>query len=100
MPYELPEIVKDLHELAEFDWESFLKNECLGRSRHCRSRSWPVRLRIEYSNRVPGEPMGRKNRGGGGVAALDSIGLTFSGDGTIADIVPGRLATRRASGQA
>ena len=24
VPYELPEILKDLHELADFDWESFL----------------------------------------------------------------------------
>jgi predicted metalloprotease with PDZ domain len=99
LPYELPEIVKDLHELADFDWASFLAKrvsepldalplEVVGRCGY----------RIEYSNRAPGEQMGRQNRGAGGVVAQDSIGLTFSGDGTVIDIVPGMAGDKAGFG--
>ncbi len=91
LPYDLPEIVATLHELADFDWQSFLAKrvsqpldalplEVLARCGY----------RMEYSQRAPAEPMSRQNRGGAGaVSAQDSIGLTFSGDGTVTDIVPG-----------
>jgi len=103
VPYELPEIVKILSELADFDWEPFLEKrvsqpletlplDVVGRCGY----------RIQYSNRPPGEQMGRQSRGGGfaggGVAAQDSIGLTFSGDGTIIDLVRGMPGDRAGFG--
>jgi len=103
VPYELPEIVKILGELADFDWEPFLEKrvsqplealplDVVGRCGY----------RIQYSSRPPGEQIGRQNRGGGfaggGVAAQDSIGLTFSSDGTIVDIVRGMAGDRAGFG--
>jgi len=99
LPYELPEIVNTLHDLADFDWQSFLEKrvsrpldalplEVVGRCGY----------RIEYTNRAPGEQVSRQNRGAGGVAAQDSIGLTFSGDGTVTDIVPGMAGDKAGFG--
>ena len=94
-PTSCAEIVKDLQELADFDWESFLLKrvaqpldelplEVVGRCGY----------KIQYSTRAPGEQMSRQNRGGGGVSARDSIGLSFDGDGTITEIVAGGIGDR------
>jgi predicted metalloprotease with PDZ domain len=100
LPYELPEIVKDLSELADFDWQPFLEKRV---SQPLDALPLEVvsrcGYRIEYSNRAPSEPMGRRNRSGtSGVTALDSIGLAFSSDGTVSDIVPGMTGDKAGFG--
>ena len=80
VPYELAEIVKDLQELAEFEWESFLLKRVaqpldelpLEVVSRC---GYKVQYTSASSRRAdePAEP------GGGGVSALDSIGLSFGG---------------------
>jgi predicted metalloprotease with PDZ domain len=93
VPYELPEIVKDLRELADFDWESFLEKrvskpqdslplEVVGRCGY----------RLKYANEPPGgAPISRRR---GGVSARDSLGLSFSAEGRIEDVVPGMVGDR------
>lgn len=93
VPYELPEIVKDLHELADFDWETFLDRrvsrpqealplEVVGRCGY----------RLKYATEPPsGSPISRRR---GGVSARDSLGLTFSAEGRIEDVVPGMVGDR------
>ena len=88
VPYELPEIVSSLRELADFDWESFfakrvsqpqdaLPLEVVGRCGY----------RVKYATEPPsGAPISRR---GGGVSARDSLGLSFSPGGQIVDVVPG-----------
>ena len=95
VPYELPEIVKDLQELADFDWEAFLKKRVAQPLEEL-----PLEVvsrcgyKIQYSSRIPGEQMSRQTRGSGGVSAQDSIGLSFEGDGTVTEIIPGGLGDR------
>ena len=95
IPYELPEIVKDLQELADFEWEAFLLKRVAQPLEQL-----PLEVvsrcgyKIQYSSRVPEEQMGRQNRGGGAVSAQDSIGLSFGGDGTITEIVAGGIGDR------
>lgn len=94
VPFELAEIVKDLQELTDFDWESFLLKrvaqpldelplEVVSRCGY----------KVQYTTRTPGEQMSRQNRGPGGVSALDSIGMSFSADGTVTEITAGGLGT-------
>ena len=87
--------MKDLHELADFDWESFLAKrvsqpqdalplEVVGRCGY----------RIRVCDRAPREQISRQNRGGGGgVSARDSLGLTFSGEGRSSMSSPAWSAT-------
>ncbi len=93
VPYELPEIVSDLRELADFDWESFLALrvskpqdalplEVVGRCGY----------RLKYATEPPaGSPISRRR---GGVTARDSLGLSFSPEGRIDDVVPGMAGDR------
>ena len=88
VPYELPEIVKDLHELADFDWESFLDRRVSKPQ-----ESLPLDVvgrcgyRLKYATEPPaGSPISRRR---GGVSARDSLGLSFSAEGRIEDVVPG-----------
>jgi predicted metalloprotease with PDZ domain len=93
VPYELPEILSDLHELTDFDWESFfarrvsqpqeaLPLEVLGRCGY----------RLQYATEPPaGSSISRRR---GGVSARDSLGITFSPEGRIDDVVPGMAGDR------
>ncbi len=56
VPYELPEIVKDLHELADFDWESFLDRRV---SQPQESLPLEVVGRCGYRLKYATEPPGR-----------------------------------------
>jgi predicted metalloprotease with PDZ domain len=91
VPYELPEIINTLRELADFDWQSFLENRVSGPL-----DALPLDVvgrcgyRIEYTEIPPREQVSRHDRDEGGVAAQDSIGLAFASDGTVTDVVPGR----------
>jgi predicted metalloprotease with PDZ domain len=96
VPYELPEIVHILHELADFDWEPFLKKRVsqplealpLDVVRRCGYRA-------QYTTRPPEEQMTRQNRGvSSGAAMQDSIGLSFTDEGTITEVVPGMIGDR------
>ncbi len=95
VPYELPDIVKDLEELTDFEWESFLLKRV---AQPLDELPLEVVIRcgykVQYSTRVPGEQMSRQNRGAGGVSALDSIGLSFEGDGTITEIMAGGIGDK------
>ena len=93
VPYELPEIVKDLHELADFDWESFLDRRVSQPQ-----ESLPLEVvgrcgyRLKYATEPPGgSPISRRR---GGVSARDSLGLSFSPEGQIDDVVPGMVGDR------
>jgi predicted metalloprotease with PDZ domain len=92
VPYELPEIVQDLRELADFDWEQFLTQrvtqpqdalplDVVGRCGY----------RINYATR-PSSHAANQERGS--ISARDSIGLIFSGDGSITHVIPGMIGDR------
>ena len=93
VPYDLPEIVKDLKELADFDWESFL-NRRVSQPQE----SLPLEVvgrcgyRLKYATDPPGgSPILRRR---GGISARDSLGLSFSPEGQISDVVPGMIGDR------
>ncbi len=95
-PYELSDVVKVLHGLADFDWDTFflhratqpldaLPTEVVGRCGY----------RLEYSTHPPNAASRIVRSGGaGGVSARDSIGLSFDGEGKVVDIVPGMVGDR------
>jgi predicted metalloprotease with PDZ domain len=93
VPYELPEVVSNLRDLAEFDWESFL-SERASQPQQALPLDVVARCgyRIEYAKEPPaGSPISRER---GGVSARDSIGLSFGTDGRISDVVPGMAGDR------
>jgi predicted metalloprotease with PDZ domain len=92
VPYELPEIVEDLRELADFDWEQFLTKrvtqpqealplDVVGRCGY----------RINYATH-PSTHASNQERGA--ISARDSIGLIFSGDGSITNVIPCMIGDR------
>jgi len=92
VPYELPEIVKDLRELADFDWEQFLTQrvtqpqealplDVVGRCGY----------RLQYATQ-PSTYLTYQDRDS--ITARDSLGLTFSGDGSIIIVIPGMIGDR------
>jgi predicted metalloprotease with PDZ domain len=95
VPYELAEIVKDLREIADFEWESFLLKRVAQPLDEL-----PVEVvnrcgyKVEYSTQVPAEQVSRQNRDPEAVSAIDSIGLSFGGDGTITEIFAGGVGDR------
>jgi predicted metalloprotease with PDZ domain len=93
VPYELPEIVETLHELADFDWERFLQRR-VAETQDTLPLDVVGRLgyRLRYASLPPGgSPISRARED---IAALDSLGLSFSGDGTIQNVVPGMSGDR------
>jgi predicted metalloprotease with PDZ domain len=96
VPYELTELIQTLRDLADFDWEQFFQKRV---SQPLESLPLDIVKRcgyqVRYTSRVPGEQMTRQNRGfGSEVAVQDSIGLSFSADGTVNEVVPGKVADR------
>jgi predicted metalloprotease with PDZ domain len=92
VPYDLPEIVKDLRELADFDWEQFLTArvtqpqealplDVVGRCGY----------RLQYATQ-PSAYLTHHERGS--ITARDSLGLIFSGDGSILNVIPGMIGDR------
>jgi predicted metalloprotease with PDZ domain len=92
VPYDLPEIVKHLKDTADHDWEPFLMHrvdrpldalplELVGR----------IGYRLQYAARPSAHDQAR---GRGAISAQHSLGLTFRGDGQIADVVPGMVGDR------
>jgi predicted metalloprotease with PDZ domain len=94
VPYELPEIVTILHELADFDWESFLaKRVAQPQDVLCLDVVARCGYRVGYASQ-PGDSGISRSRGGA-ISALDSLGLGFGDDGQVLDVVP-RMAGDRA----
>jgi predicted metalloprotease with PDZ domain len=87
VPYDLGEIVGLLKATADFDWERFL-TERISRPLDALPLDLVGRIgyRLEYATSPPDHTADRAR---GGIAAQHSLGLTFSGDGQIIDIVPG-----------
>ena len=84
-----------LRELADFDWDTFfleratqpldaLPLEVVGRCGY----------RLGYATHPPGTASGISRRGGGGVSARDSLGLSFDGEGRVVNVVPGMIGDR------
>ena len=98
MPYDLPEVVRVLNETAEYDWASLL-HERVGRPLDSLPLDVVDRIgyRIEYGSRPQGQPV--RGRTSAGLSAQHSLGLSFSFDGHITNVVPGmpgdRLGWRR-----
>jgi len=93
VPYELPEVVSDLRELADFDWESFFK-ERVSRPQEAMPLQFVGRCgyRLQYATEpTGGSPISRER---GAISARDSLGLSFSADGRIGDVVPGMAGDR------
>jgi predicted metalloprotease with PDZ domain len=93
VPYELPEIVKTLGDLAEFEWEAFLESR-VAQTQDTLPLDVVGRLgyRLRYATRPPaGSPISRARED---TSALDSLGLSFRSDGTIDDVVPGTPGDR------
>jgi predicted metalloprotease with PDZ domain len=91
VPYELPEIIKILKDLAGYDWEPFL-----ARRVSSAMETLPLDLvgrcgyRLQYANKPSAyvEDLQDSKKGSGFITARDSLGLTFSRDGRITNIVP------------
>jgi predicted metalloprotease with PDZ domain len=93
VPYELPEIVKTLRDLAEFEWEPFLESR-VAQTQDTLPLDVVGRLgyRLRYATQPPGgSPISRAHAD---TSALDSLGLSFRSDGTIEDVVPGTTGDR------
>jgi predicted metalloprotease with PDZ domain len=91
VPYDLPEIVQDLKELADYDWDTFF-------ARHVAAAQEGLPLdvvercgyRLQYTTKPPAYLDFLQQREGATlVSARDSLGLTFQSDGRIADVAPG-----------
>ncbi len=91
VPYELPEILSILRELADFDWETFLTRRVMQPQDALRldvvSRCG-YRVKYTAAPAGPGPAAGGWQSRGGSFSALDSLGLSFSDDGQVLDVVP------------
>ncbi len=87
VPYDLSEIVQLLRATADFDWERFLTERI---SRPLDALPLDLVGRVGYRLQYAPSPSNQDgDRARGGISAQHSLGLTFSGDGRIIDIVPG-----------
>jgi predicted metalloprotease with PDZ domain len=92
VPYDVPEIVKLLEETAEWDWNAFLSRRV---SQPLDSLPLDVVGRIGYRIQYGPKPQElQSGRGRPGLSAQHSLGLTFSLDGHITDVVPGMPGDR------
>ncbi len=97
-PYELADVVKALNDVCPNDWEAYLKQRT-----EMPLDALPLEVvercgyRIRYSKRAPGAS-GRITRGGGGASARDSLGLSFDGEGKVADVIPGMIGDKAGLG--
>jgi predicted metalloprotease with PDZ domain len=95
VPYDMAEVVGHLKATADHDWGAFLTQrvsrpldalplDLLGR----------IGYRLQYGPKPHAHEPDRDRGRGGGISARHSLGLTFSGDGRIADVVPGMAGDR------
>jgi predicted metalloprotease with PDZ domain len=91
VPYDLPEIVQDLKQLADYDWDVFFARRVTAAQ-----EGLPLDVvercgyRLQYTTKIPAFLDYLQQRDGGALlSARDSLGLTFHSDGRIADVAPG-----------
>lgn len=92
VPYDQADVVKILHELADFDWESLIKSRIL-EPQDALPLDVATRCgyKVQYATK-PSPYQARQDRDG--VSAGDSLGLAFSGVGNITNVVPGMVGDR------
>ncbi len=89
VPYELADVIKILKELADYDWEKFIRErvdqpmEALGLEFVGRAG-----YRLQYATK-PSELVTDRERDGKFVSANDSLGLSFTEEGKVTSVVPG-----------
>src|SRR5258708_8796900 len=95
VPYDRAEIIQTLKELADYDWESFLRERV-----DVPQTALPLTVvercgyRLQYATR-PSEIFKEQEQNDKVVAAArDSLGLAFGEDGTARDVVPGMAADK------
>jgi predicted metalloprotease with PDZ domain len=92
VPYELPEVEQTLRELTDFDWEGFFARRT---ARPHESLPLDVVARCGYRLGYATEPSAYLLYSEHGtITARDSLGLSFSGDGRILDVVPGMIGDK------
>ena len=92
VPFDLPEIIRELNQTAPYDWESFVSERV---SRPIDALPLDLVGRIGYRLQYGPKPSAPEpGRGRGGIAAQHSLGLFFSVDGHIIDVVPGMPGDR------
>ncbi len=90
VPYEFPEIVRILKELADYDWEQFLSRRV-----SAPLETLPLDLvgrcgyRLQYAAKPSAYLDYLQQHEPGFISARDSLGLTFSSEGKISSVVPG-----------
>lgn len=96
VPYDLPEIIGILRELADFDWADFLaKRVVQPQEALCLDVVSRLGYRVKYSAQPPGFAASRSSRGArASLSALNSIGLSFGDDGQIVDVIPGKVGDK------
>ncbi len=92
VPYELPDVVRTLRELTDFDWEGFFARRT---ARPLETMPMDVVGRCGYRLGYASEPSAYLVYSEHGtITARDSLGLSFSADGRILDVVPGMIGDR------
>lgn len=88
-PYELGEVIATLREIAPFDWEELIQERIFEASEDLALDFISLLgYRLEYSNE-PSEYVEARQKYRKYMSALDSLGLEFSEEGKITEIVPG-----------
>lgn len=90
VPYDMPEIVQDLKQLATYDWDAFFARRVAATQ-----EDLPLDVvgrcgyRLGYTTKTPAFLDSLQQRNGSPLlSARDSLGLTFHSDGRIADVAP------------
>ena len=95
VPYELSEVIADLKELADVDWDKFFADRTAKTEESLNLDFFPKTLgyRLQY-DATPSARAKEREAESKGVSATDSIGLSASDDGRISSIVPGLPADK------
>jgi predicted metalloprotease with PDZ domain len=92
VPYELPEVVRTLRELVDFDWEDFFARRA---ARPLEAMPLDVVGRCGYRLGYASEPSAYLIYSEhGSITARDSLGLNFSAEGRILNVVPGMIGDK------
>jgi predicted metalloprotease with PDZ domain len=97
VPYELSEVITDLKEVADVDWNSFV-NDRTTKTRDSLNLdflSQTLGYRLQYDAQ-PSEILKQREAERKQVAVIDSLGLSASEDGKIGSVIPGLPADKAA----
>ncbi len=95
VPYELPEIVQDLKQLVDYDWDNYFARRVTATQ-----EGLPLDVvgrcgyRLQYTTKCPAFLDYLQRDGGALLSARESLGLTCQSDGRIADVAPGMPGDR------